>query len=82
MSTSTRFAHRLAVLGGVAVLAASLTGCGGADKPATTSTPGSSAPASNPSQPTQKNLSPTGGNSFSPGVKATPPGTAAPGRHR
>ncbi|HPZ94691.1 MAG TPA: hypothetical protein PK871_07230 [Mycobacterium sp.] len=78
-----RFARKVAVLAGsAAVVAAAAAGCSSDKKPETTTTPSSSAPSSSPAQPTEKNLSPTGGNSFSPEVKAPPAPTGEPGRHR
>lgn len=57
----------------VAMTSAALVGCSGGEKtePTTTTT-------TSPS-PTEKGLDPTGGNKFSPTVKAPPPQTAAPG---
>ncbi|TXI36360.1 MAG: hypothetical protein E6Q56_12025 [Mycobacterium sp.] len=83
MNSSMRFARKVAVLtGSAAVVAAAAAGCSSDKKPETTTTPSSSAPSSSPAQPTEKNLSPTGGNSFSPEVKAPPAPTGEPGRHR
>lgn len=84
MGSSTRFVRKFVVLAASGVvLSAALAGCASDDKkPETTQTPSSSAPASSSSAPTEKNLSPTGGNSFTPGDKAPPPQTAAPGRHK
>jgi hypothetical protein len=83
MNSSMRFARKVAVLAGsAAVVAAAAAGCSSDKKPETTTTPSSSAPSSSPAQPTEKNLSPTGGNSFSPEVKAPPAPTGEPGRHR
>jgi len=54
-------------------------GCGNKDKeaPPTPSPSSSSAPVS----PTEKSLSPNGGNKFTPTVVAPPPPTMAPGNH-
>ena len=64
-----------------AVLAVSslAAGCGNKDTeaPATPSTSSSSAPV----LPTEKSLSPNGGNKFTPTVVAPPPPTMAPGNH-
>jgi len=55
--------------------------CGGGAEKApettttTTTTPSSTAPLS----PTEKSINPTGGNLFTPPVKAPPPPTAIPG---
>ncbi|MGV0808098.1 hypothetical protein [Mycolicibacterium setense] len=46
----------------------------------TTTTPASPAPPPPPSvEPTEKSINPTGGNLFTPGVKAPPAPTAIPG---
>ena len=64
-----------------AVLAVSslAAGCGNKDTeaPATPSTSSSSAPV----LPTEKSLSPNGGNKFTPTVVAPPPPTVGPGNH-
>lgn len=83
MGCSARFARKCAVPAGcAAVVVATIAGCSSGSKPGPTPTPSSSAPASTSSQPTEKNLSPTGGNSFTPPVKAPPAQTVGPGRHR
>lgn len=84
MNSSVRFMRKMAVLAGsAAIVTAAAAGCSSEDKkPEITTTPSSSAPSSSPAQPTEKNLSPTGGNSFSPEVKAPPAPTGEPGRHR
>jgi hypothetical protein len=79
----------IAVAGGGALIAlgALTAGCGnnGEQPPTTTTTttttmtPPSSAP---PASPTEKVISPTGGNLFTPGVKAPPAPTEPPGVHR
>lgn len=81
MTSSTHPGQVAALAASAAVLAAMLTGCGNT-KPEPNPAPSSSAPAPTSAQPTQKNLSPSGGNSFTPTVKATPPQTVPPGRHR
>ncbi|MDX1892100.1 hypothetical protein [Mycolicibacterium sp. 050158] len=55
-----------------------LTACGGGEKsgPSSTTTPSSSSATVSP---TEKSINPTGGNSFSPGVKAPPAPTGVPG---
>jgi hypothetical protein len=81
----------LAVASGAVVIAvgALTAGCGnnGGPEPSSTTTttttttmttPSSSAPVS----PTEKGLSPTGGNLFTPDVKAPPAPTEPPGVHR
>lgn len=84
MSWTAHFFRKLAVLAGsAAIVTVAAAGCSSEEKkPETTTTPSSSAPSSSPAQPTEKNLSPTGGNSFSPEVKAPPAPTGEPGRHR
>jgi len=76
------FARRGALTAGAAALLAvsSLAaGCGNKDTeaPATPSTSSSSAPV----LPTEKSLSPNGGNKFTPTVVAPPPPTMPPGNH-
>jgi hypothetical protein len=82
---SHRLARRVAAYaGGAAVVAmVGLTAaCGGSsDKapettPTTTTAPSSSAPSVTP---TEKSINPTGGNLFTPPVKAPPAPTAIPG---
>lgn len=80
MRYSPRFVGKVAVPAALAAVV--LTGCGTGTKPEPTPTPSSSAPAPTTPKPTEKNLSPTGGNSFSPTVKAPPAQTVGPGRHR
>jgi hypothetical protein len=46
----------------------------------TTTTPATPAPPP-PVEPTEKSINPTGGNLFTPTVKAPPPVTAIPGDH-
>jgi hypothetical protein len=46
----------------------------------TTTTPATPAPPP-PVEPTEKSINPTGGNLFTPTVKAPPPATAIPGDH-
>lgn len=87
-SDSVRLAR---VVGGVAVLAglaASIASCSGngSNAPSTTQPPTttttttrSATPAEPPPAPTEKSISPTGGNRFTPTVHATPPPTAIPG---
>ena len=83
---SHRLARRVAAYaGGAAVVAmVGLTAAcgGGSDKapetttPSTTTAPSSSAPSATP---TEKSINPTGGNLFTPPVKAPPAPTAIPG---
>ena len=81
--SSRRFARRLAlVAGGSAIIAmgALTAGCGGSESPAPSST--TTTTTTTTVSPTEKNISPTGGNSFSPPVIAPPAPTAPPGNHR
>jgi hypothetical protein len=81
---SNRLARRIAAgIGGAAIVAmVGLTAaCGGGEKApetstTTTTTPSSSAPTLSP---TEKSINPTGGNLFTPPVKAPPAPTAIPG---
>jgi hypothetical protein len=91
---SGRLARRIAATaGGAAIISMGLlTACGqGAKAPetttpttttatttATTSAPATSAPTV---APTEKSINPTGGNLFTPGVKAPAAPTAVPGDH-
>jgi hypothetical protein len=45
----------------------------------TTTTTSAATPAPPPPAPTEKSINPTGGNLFTPPVKAPPPATAVPG---
>lgn len=73
--------------GGALIIGALLAGCGnnGEQAPSTTTTttttttPSSSAV---PPSPTQKAINPTGGNLFTPDIKAPPAPTEPPGVHR
>jgi hypothetical protein len=81
---SNRLARRIAAgVGGAAIVAmVGLTAaCGGGEKApetstTTTTTPSTSAPTLSP---TEKSINPTGGNLFTPPVKAPPAPTAIPG---
>ena len=88
--TSGRLARRLAATAGMGAIIAmgGLTACGQGEKapettPPTTTTTSSttSAPSAPPVAPTEKSLNPTGGNLFTPPVKAPPAPTAIPGDH-
>ena len=87
---SGRTVRRLAATAGMGAIIAmgALTACGEGEKapetttPTTTTTTSSttSAPAPAPAPaPTEKSINPTGGNLFTPGVKAPPAPTAIPG---
>ena len=88
--TSNRLRPRLIALASGAVLVAMVAvtaGCGtsGNQGPATTTTATttsspSSAAAPAPA-PTEKSVNPTGGNLFTPAVKAPPAQTVPPGQH-
>ena len=81
--SSGRLARRIAATaGGLAIISMGvLTACGQGEKApetstTTTTTPAPSAP---PVAPTEKSINPTGGNLFTPPVKAPPAPTAIPG---
>jgi ABC-type glycerol-3-phosphate transport system substrate-binding protein len=75
-----RSTRRVAAGFGIAAVLSmgALTACGGGEStsPSGTTTTTTSTPA-----PTEKSINPTGGNSFSPPVKAPPAPTAIPGTH-
>jgi hypothetical protein len=84
--------RRLAVAGGAVLIAmgALTTACGtsGNQTPTTsstttttTTTTAAPAPGGAPASPTEKSLSPSGGNLFTPDVKAPPAPTEPPGVH-
>ena len=79
---SNRLARRIAAaVGGTAIVAmVGLTAaCGGGEKAPETSTT-TPRPSTTPSvSPTEKSINPTGGNLFTPPVKAPPAPTAIPG---
>ena len=77
----SHLARRIAAaVGGTAIVAmVGLTAaCGSSEEkaPETTTTTTTTAPSV---APTEKSINPTGGNLFTPGVKAPPPVTAIPG---
>ncbi|MCI4674227.1 hypothetical protein [Candidatus Mycolicibacterium alkanivorans] len=80
--TSSRLTRQIALFaGGLAIIGmGSLTACGKSKEkaPETTSPTSTSAPAPSP---TEKAVSPSGPNSFTPTVKAPPAPTAVPGHH-
>jgi hypothetical protein len=90
MSPKSLSRRLVVAVAGVALVAmGALTACGnnGGQTPTTTTTTTTttSAPPSSseaPVSPTEKTLSPTGGNLFTPGVKAPPAPTGVPGTHR
>jgi hypothetical protein len=82
---SHRLARRVAAYAGGAAVVAMIgltAACGSSDEapetttPTTTTAPSSSAPSVTP---TEKSINPTGGNLFTPPVKAPPAPTAIPG---
>lgn len=81
---SGRLARRLAATAGMGAIIAmgALTACGEGEKapetttPTTTTTTSTTAPSV---APTEKSINPTGGNLFTPPVKAPPAPTAIPG---
>ena len=88
---SGRMARRLAAPAGMGAIIAlgALTACGQGEKAPETTTPTTTtttsttttAPPAPPVAPTEKSINPTGGNLFTPPVKAPPPATAIPGDH-
>jgi hypothetical protein len=89
---SQRMTRRLsAVAGGLVILAiVGLTAsCAKQEQKApetstttATTTPSTTSPPAAPPSPTEKSINPTGGNLFTPPVKAPPAPTAIPGTHR
>ena len=85
--SSGRLARRIAATaGGLAVISMGvLTACGQGEKApetsttTTTTTTTTPAPSAPPVAPTEKSINPTGGNLFTPPVKAPPAPTAIPG---
>jgi hypothetical protein len=84
---SSRKARRLAATAGMGAIIAmgALTACGQGEKapetttPTTTTSTTTPAPSAPPVAPTEKSINPTGGNLFTPPVKAPPAPTAIPG---
>ncbi|KAA0090849.1 hypothetical protein CIW49_31080 [Mycolicibacterium sp. P1-18] len=79
---NSRLTRRVAAGLGVAAFISmgALTACGGSDKesPSSTTETTTTAPSATP---TEKSINPTGGNLFTPPVKAPPAPTAIPGTH-
>jgi hypothetical protein len=78
---SSRLVRRVAAaVGGTAIVAMiGLTAaCGGGEKAPESTTPTTTSPSVSP---TEKSINPTGGNLFTPPVKAPPAPTAIPGTH-
>ncbi len=80
---SGRLARRLAATAGMGAIIAmgTLTACGEGEKAPETTTPTTTTTSTTaPSvAPTEKSINPTGGNLFTPPVKAPPAPTAIPG---
>jgi len=79
---NSRLTRRVAAGLGVAAFISmgALTACGGSEKPAPSSTTETTTTAPS-ATPTEKSINPTGGNLFTPPVKAPPAPTAIPGTH-
>ncbi|MET0476236.1 MAG: hypothetical protein ABW001_16505 [Mycobacterium sp.] len=79
---SNRLARRVAAYAGGAAIVAMVgltAACGGSEKaPETSTTTTTTAPSASP---TEKSINPTGGNMFTPPVKAPAAPTAIPGTH-
>jgi hypothetical protein len=86
---SSRQARRLAATAGMGAIIAmgALTACGEGEKapetttPTTTTTSTTTPAPAPPVAPTEKSINPTGGNLFTPPVKAPSAPTAIPGDH-
>jgi hypothetical protein len=89
MSSNRIRCHLTAFAGGavLVIMGATVAGCGSNSNQApstTTTTATTSSPSSTaapPPAPTEKSVNPTGGNLFTPGVKAPPAATVPPGQH-
>ncbi|GAB7067078.1 hypothetical protein [Mycolicibacterium hodleri] len=79
---NSRLTRRVAAGLGVAAFISmgALTACGGSEKPSPSSTTETTTTAPS-ATPTEKSINPTGGNLFTPPVKAPPAPTAIPGTH-
>lgn len=79
---NSRLTRRVAAGLGVAAFVSmgALTACGGSEStsPSSTTETTTTAPSATP---TEKSINPTGGNLFTPPVKAPPAPTAIPGTH-
>jgi hypothetical protein len=88
MSTNLLMRRMIAVAAGGALigLGAFTAACGknGEQAPSTTTTTTTTTSPSSatPPSPTEKGINPTGGNLFTPGIKAPPAPTEPPGVHR
>ena len=88
MSSNRVRLQLIAVAGGASlvIMGAVITGCGagGHEAPSTTTTTTTTTPSSTSAPtpaPTEKSINPTGGNLFTPGVKAPPAQSVPPGQH-
>jgi hypothetical protein len=86
MSSNRIDGRLIALVGGIAlvVLGAVTAGCNSENQtPSTTTTSTTTSPPSTTPPPpaTEKSISPTAGNLFTPGVKAPPAPTVPPGQH-
>lgn len=70
---STRPIRNITYVVAIGALATALGACGTSDEPETPTSTTTSV------SPTEKSIDPTGGNLFTPPVKAPPPATAPPG---
>ncbi|MBJ7337009.1 hypothetical protein [Mycolicibacterium sp.] len=79
---TSRLTRRVAAGLGVAAFISmgALTACGGSESPSPSSTTTTTTTAPS-ATPTEKSINPTGGNLFTPPVKAPPAPTAIPGTH-
>ena len=79
---NSRHTRRIAAGLGVAAFVSmgALTACGGSESPSPSSTTTTTTTAPSVT-PTEKSINPTGGNLFTPPVKAPPAPTAIPGTH-
>jgi hypothetical protein len=83
MSTRAINRRRIAVAGGTALVALSMfiAGCGKGGESSTTSTTTTTTTSSTAPSPTEKGVSPTGPNLFTPGVTAPGAPTVQGGQH-
>lgn len=87
MTTVTNRRLAMAIAGGAALIAigglATACGTSGEQAPSTTSTTTATTTPSSAAAPapTEKGVSPTGGNLFTPGVTASPAPNVPPGQH-
>ena len=76
-----KLTRRVAATIGIAaaISAGALTACGGGESPAPSSTTTTTTTTAPSLSPTEKSINPTGGNLFTPPVKAPPAPTGVPG---